>query len=210
MLLVLVGHKLSAGFRLEARISCRHLEYKLIKELPESVRQGYIACKYVMKCFLEGRRGPDDTGGGRSHVGSYHTKTVFLRFLEKKSPSLIISPFGLFLDLFNELEEYLKVGKLPHYFLAQCDLLETSPTNPQQIYGEVSPDHIVVTFCRVADHPTCEQSQKGLFRLLARVDKRRQEKFREQVEMDSRILERMSKRDGITGLVAMLKQINQS
>ena len=56
MLLVLVGHKLSPKFRLEARISWSHLEYKLIKELPESVRQGYIAYKYIMKRFLKAHR----------------------------------------------------------------------------------------------------------------------------------------------------------
>ena len=48
MLLVLVGHKLSPEFKLQARTSWSHLELKLIQELPESVRQGYIACKYVL------------------------------------------------------------------------------------------------------------------------------------------------------------------
>ena len=40
---------------------------------------------------------------------------------------MITSPFGLFLDLLHELDEYLKVGTLPYYFLPECDLLETVP-----------------------------------------------------------------------------------
>ena len=86
MLLVLVGHKLSSEFHLQARISWSHLEYKLIKELPGIIRQGYIACKYVMKRFLKIHRGQNEAADGRSHLSSYHIKTVFLHFLEKKSP----------------------------------------------------------------------------------------------------------------------------
>ena len=231
MLLVLVGHKLSPEFRLEARISWSHLEYKLIKELPESVRQGYIAYKYVMKRFLKAHRGQNEAADGRSKIGSYHLKTVFLHFLEKTPPSLITSPFDLFLDLSRELDQYIEVGKLPHYFLAQCDLLETvgnderhlasqvireilsdplnalltSPTSPQEIYGEVSPDHLVVAFKRVSAHPTCEENRKSLSELLARVDERRRERFRQQRERDGG--RGVSGRAQLTGLVATLKRI---
>ena len=233
MLLVLVGHKLSTEFRLEARISWSHLEYKLIKELPESVRQGYIAYKYVMKRFLKAHRGQNEAADGRSKVGSYHLKTVFLHFLEKRPPSHITSPFELFLDLLTHLDDYIQVGKLPHYFLPQCDLLETvgnderhlarqviqeilpnplnalvtSPTRPQEIYGEVSPDHLVVAFKRVTDHPTCEQSWENLSELLARVDERRRERFREQWESDDDDDDRVSGGAELTELVAKLKQI---
>ena len=92
MLLVLVGHKLSPEFRLQARVSWSHLEYKLIKELPESIRQGYIACKYIMKRFLEDHRGQNEAADGRSKIGSYHVKTVFLNFLEKKNPIIDYVP----------------------------------------------------------------------------------------------------------------------
>ena len=233
MMMVLVGHKLSPEFRLEARISWSHLEYKLIKELSESVRQGYIACKYVMKRFLKAHRGQNEAGDGRSKIGSYHLKTAFLHFLEKRPPSLITSPFQLFLDLLANLDFYLQLGKLPHYFLAHCDLLAmvgnderhlarqvireissdplnallTSPTRPQQIYGEVSPDHLVVAFKRVSSHPTCEQSRKDLSKLLARVDERRRERFREQRESDDDDNDRVSGRAELTELVATLKQI---
>ena len=86
MLLVLVGHKLSPEFRLQARMSWSHLEYELIKELPESVRQGYIAFKYVMKRFLKARRCQNEAADGRSKIGSYHFKSTFLHFLEKNTP----------------------------------------------------------------------------------------------------------------------------
>ena len=230
MLLVLVGHKLSAEFRLEARISWSHLEYKLIKELPESVRHGYMAYKYVMKRFLKAHRGQNEAEDGRSHIGSYHLKSIFLNFLEIRPPSLITSPFKLFRDLLIHLDDYLQVGKLPHYFLPQCDLLETvgdderqfarqvireilkdplnalltSPTRPHQIYGEVNPDHLVVAFQRVSAHPTCEQSRKDLSELLTRVDERRRERFREQRKSDGK---RVSGRAQLTGLADTLKQI---
>ena len=230
MLLVLVGHKLSTEFRLEARISWSHLEYKLIKELPESVRHGYMAYKYVMKRFLKAHRGQNEAEDGRSHIGSYHLKSIFLNFLEIRPPSLITSPFKLFRDLLIHLDDYLQVGKLPHYFLPQCDLLETvgdderqlasqvireilkdplnalltSPMRPHQIYGEVNPDHLVVAFQRVSAHPTCEQSRKDLSELLTRVDERRRERFREQRKSDGKWV---SGRAQLTGLADTLKQI---
>ena len=231
MLLVLVGHKLSPKFHLEARISWSHLELKLILELPESVRQGYIACKYVFKRFLKARRGRNKACEGRSSVSSYHIKTTLLRYLEKTPQSMITSPFGLFLDLLNELNEYIKKRNLPHYFLPQCNLLETvaddelrlarqaiqdilsdplnalltSPTAPQEIYGVVHPDYLVSAFGKVSSHPTCEQSWNDLSELLARVDERRRERYRQQREYDE-ILE-VSGRAELTGLVDTLKRI---
>ena len=200
MLLVLVGHKGSpeSEFKQQARMSWSHLEQKLIQELPESVRQGFIAFKYVMKRFLEVHRSPNDDVDGRSCVSSYHLKSVFLRFLEKRNPSEIISPSALFLCLLRELDDYLKVGKLPHYFLYQCDLLETvgddergisrlvindilsdplkalltSPTDPKRIYGEVRPDDLVIAFPRVSSRLTGEHYW-NLSELLACVDERR-------------------------------------
>ena len=231
MLLVLVGHRLSPEFNLQARFSWSHLEYKLIKELPENVRQGYIACKYVMKRFLKVRRGQKQDGNGRSYIGSFHIKSTFLHFLEKRPPSLIKSPFDLFVNLLTQLDAYLHVGKLPHYFVAQCDLLETvenderhltrqviheiladplnalltSPTRPQQIYSnKVGPDHLVIAFKRVTDHPTCEQNRKLLSALLACVDGKRLERFREQREKDGMWV---SGRAELIGLVATLEQI---
>ena len=240
MLLVLVGHKRSpeSEFKQQARMSWSHLELKLIQELSESVRQGYIACKYVMKRFLEDHRGKNKAADGRSRVCSYHLKVVFLRFLEKRPPSQITSPFGLFLDLLRELDEYLKVGNLPHYFLAECNLLETvaddergiarqvianilsdplnalltSPTDPQQIYGEVRPDDFVNAFRGVSSHPTSEQYRK-LSELLVRVDERRRQRYEqqrkkdEQDEQDEEDEQWVSGRAELTGLADMLKKI---
>ena len=232
MLLVLVGHKGSpeSEFKQQARMSWSHLELKLIQGLPESVRQGYIACKYVMKRFLEAHRGQNEAADGRSRVCSYHLKVVFLRFLEKRPPSQITSPFGLFLDLLRELDEYLKVGNLPHYFLAECNLLETvaddergiarqviaeilsnplkalltSPTDPQQIYGKVRPEDLVLAFLGVSANPMREHYQ-NVSRLLALVDKWRRQRFKEQRKRDKEF--RVSGRLELTVLTDMLKQI---
>ena len=232
MLLVLVGHKGSpeSEFKQQARMSWSHLELKLIQELPESVRQGYIACKYVMKRFLEAHRGQNEAADGRSRVCSYHLKVVFLRFLEKRPPSQITSPFGLFLDLLRELDEYLKVGNLPHYFLAECNLLETvaddergiarqviaeilsnplkalltSPTDPQQIYGKVRPEDLVLAFLGVSANPMREHYQ-NVSRLLALVDKWRRQRFKEQRKWHK--VFRVSGRLELTVLTDMLKQI---
>ena len=233
MLLVLVGHKLSPEFHLEARISWSHLELKLILELPESVRQGYIACKYVLKRFLKARRDQNEACEGRSSVSSYHIKTTLLRYLEKTPQSMITSPFGLFLDLLNELNEYIRMRNLPHYFLPQCNLLETvaddelclarqaiqdissdplkalltSPTAPQEIYGDVHPDYLVSAFSKVSSHSTCEQSWNDLSELLARVDERRRERYRRQRVEDENERCRVSGRAELTGLVDALKRI---
>ena len=190
-------------------MSWSHLELKLIQELPESVRLGYIPCNYILKRFLKAHRGQSEAADGRSRVCSYHLKVVFLRFLEKRPPSLITSPFGLFLDLLRELDEYRKVGDLPHYFLAECNLLATvadderdiarqvvtdilsdplnailtSPTDPQQIYGEVRLNDLVTAFHGVSSHPTSGQYGK-LSELFARVDERRRQRYEEQRKGD--------------------------
>ena len=237
MLLVLVGHKHSPESRLEARISWSHLEIKLIQELPETLRQGYIACKYTLKRFLAAHRGKHgtDDGEGRSKLCSYHIKTALLHYLEKRPPLLITSPFQLFLDLLNELQGYLDVGKLPHYFVLQCNLLETvgdnerhiacrairdilsdpldalltSPICPQQIYGQVRPNDLVVTFRRFSAHPRFKRNRNDVSELLTQVDEWRYQRYREQCRKDNDrywIL-RVSGRPEVTSLVDMLNQI---
>ena len=204
MLLVLVGHKYSPNFRCQARMSCSHFEMKLVQELPDGVRQGYIACKYVLKRFLEIHRGQTKTGDGRSRVGSYHIKTAFLHYLEKRPPQLITSPFGLLVDLLHDLDRYLEVGKLPHYFLPECNLLETvdgeerrivrqairailsnplaalltSPTCSRQVYGKVRPDFLVNRFRCIFTYPKCKHSHINLSNLLAYLDAIRKQRHR--------------------------------
>ena len=210
MLLVMVGNKTSHDFELQARLSWSICEMKFTQALPEGVRQGYIACKYVLKRFLAVHRDQNKAGDGRSHVGSYHLKMVFLNFLEKNPPPTITSPFRLYVDLLHELDRFIKSGQLPHYFLAQCNLLDTvveeerhiarraiedilsdptaalltSPTEPQQVYGEVRPDDLVNSFHRASVHPTCRQSRKDLSNLLARLDVCRRELYHTQRQSD--------------------------
>ena len=227
MLLVLVGHKYSPDFKCQARLSWSHCELRLIQELSERVRQGYIACKYVLKYFLTAHRGQNKADGGRSRVGSYHIKTVFLHYLEKTPPVMISSPFVLFIDLLQDLDNYLEIGKLPHYFLPQCNLLETvgrkerdlarraikiilsdplaalltSPSQPQQIYGEVGPD-VLVNYSRiVSTHPASEQGRNDVSVLLGRLDERRQQRYLEQREMDMDKYRKVSERPHLTRLV---------
>ena len=232
MLLVLVGHKHSPDYKLQARISWSHYEYCLMREVPENVRQGYIACKYVLKRFLGARRAPHGVDYSRSHVSSYHIKTTFLHFLAKRPPAMITSPFRLFSSLLRELDGYLMIGKLPHFFQAQCNLLETvddderhiahqvisdilsepikalltSPTRPQQIYGEVRPEALVEAFNMVSDHPMREQSWKDLSKLLSLVDERRRQRYCEQQEKD---IEVVSGRSSLTVLVDLLRQTKE-
>ena len=123
------------------------------------------------------------------------------------------------------------MGNLPHYFSSQCNLLETiadaelcvtrqvigeissdplnalltSPTDPQQIYGQVHPDHLVFAFRKVSSYPLCKQSQQELSELLARVDERRRQTYKEQLESDER--EVVYGRTGLIGLVDTLKQM---
>ena len=231
MLLVPVGHKPSSEFKLQARISWSHLELKLIQELPNIVCQGYIAFKYTLKRFLEHHRGLNEACDGRNCVGSYHLKTLFLRYLEETPPSMITSPFALFLGLLHELDKCLRLGVLPHYFLYQCNLLETvdcdercitlqaikkiiadplnalltSPIDFNQIYGEIHPDSLVGAFKGVSLHPTCQQSQKYLSDLLASLDEVRKQRDRKQCECDKN--QGVSGRADLTVLVDSLQRV---
>ena len=83
MIFVLVGHKDSSYSNLQARQSWSYSEFKLISSLPKHVIQGYIALEYIMKTFLEFRRGQIESNGGRSQIGIYHLKNVLLHHLEK-------------------------------------------------------------------------------------------------------------------------------
>ena len=210
MMLVLVGHKLSADRDYQARLSWSFCELLLISELPKHIRQGYIACKYVLKRFLRVYRREGEYGDGRSRVGSFHLKTVFLHHLQNFPPSVIKSPFCLMLDLLLDLDDYLRVGSLPHVFLPQCDLLErvgveercaarcairailtdpisailTSPTDSMKIYGDIKPDTLTSAFCRMSSNPVPERNRQDLFDLLVRLDACRRMRYRWQQSSD--------------------------
>ena len=118
-----------------------------------------------------------------------------------------------------------------HYFLAECNLLETvaddergiarqviadilsdplsalltSPTDPQQIYGKVRPEDLVLAFRAVSAHPMREHYQ-NVSRLLAYVDERRQQRYEEQRESDKGWPGKSGRLE-LTVLTDMLKQI---
>ena len=209
-LLVLAGHKLSPPDQipLQARHSWSHCEMELIINLPLEIKQIYIAIKYVFKRLIKTFRGTDKAFDGRSTVGSYYLKTVFLRLLEKTPPTMIRSQFVFMICLLSDLDGYLKAGNLPHYFLPECNLLATvgpeerrlardviqhilsdplrailtSPANPSRIYGKVQPDTLVAAFRRLSSHLTNVSSREHLLWLLHHLDETRRERYRRQQE----------------------------
>ena len=235
MLLVLVGHRFSKECPFQARLSWSHSELLLILELPQRIKQVYIVVKYMLKFLMKLLRGAKAAGDGRSHVGSYHLKTVFLRYLEKRPPSMIRSQYGFMLALLQDLDDYLKAGKLPHYFLPDCDLLVTvgsrerqlarrvikhilsdpirtvltCTTRPRDIYGEVQPDALVATFHQVSSQPNCPRSCEDLVQLLGRLDEWRQWWYRRQQleDMGKSKWARVSGRPEPKVLLDMLKEI---
>ena len=235
MLLVLTGHKQSNDFPLQARLSWSPSEVVLINELPEYIKQGYIAIKYAFKYFIKRFRDPKIAGDGRSLVGSYHLKTTFLHHLERKTPTMIGSQLGLTFGLLYDLDDYLNKGKLPQYFLPDCNLLATvgpeerhtarsvinhilsdplrailtCPTNPQDIYGDVLPDALVAAFHRVSSCRTSVESREELLMLLNCVDERRQWQYQRQQQEDEKWTRTMLNRPELAGLVDMLLELIQ-
>ena len=239
MNLVLVGHKESPRKHQEFRLSWSTGEYILTSPLPNHIKQGYNAFKYVMKYFLKINRRQNRTDDGRSKIGSFHFKMTFLYHLENTPPSKINSSFGLMMDLFSDFICYLKHGKLPHYFLPECDLLATvghderqiarksindilsdpisavlkCPSVPTQIYGDIQPDDLVTVFHHASTHPCCERSRDELLLLLSCLDEWRQILYRRQLELDNsedNELTVVSGRPKLRGLVwTILEQTKQ-
>ena len=228
MLLVLIGHKECDEFPLQARLSWSHAEVALILFLPLNLKQVYIALKFIfkrmMKVFRCSRRA---AGGGRSQVGSYHLKTVFLRYLEKRPHTSIGSHLDFMCALLYDFEGYLKKRTLPHYFLPQCNLLSTvgheecmtarnvikcilsdplrailtCPTDPHEIFGDVPPDALVAALHRASSHLNCARSCEELFQLLQRLDDTRYLRYHRQLESDGNSV----CRDKLKVLVDMLQ-----
>ena len=227
MLLVLVGHKTSEEFPYQARISWSHIEMHLIAELSETIKQVYVAVKCFFKRALKPRLQNIGTAFGRSHVNSYHLKTVLLHHIENVTPPKITSQFQLALDVLQNLDRHIESGQLPHYFLPECNLLETvgqeerdiarqaikeilsdpltalltSPTSPREIYGDITPGDLVEAFRDVSSHPDCVRSCQHLRQILTRLDEWREERFREQLQEDMH--RHTSTRSSLRGLVAM-------
>ena len=228
MLLVLMGHKECDEFPLQARLSWSHAEVTLIVFLPLNLKQVYIALKFIFKRMMKVFRCKSSNGGGgRSQVGSYHLKTVFLRYLEKRPPTRIWSHLDFMHALLYDFDGYLKKGMLPHYFLPQCNLLSTveheecmtarnvieyilsdplhailtCPTDPHEIYADVPPDALVAAFHRVSSHLNCARSCEELLQLLQRLDDARYLRYCGQRELDGEYV----CRDKLKVLVDMLQ-----
>ena len=210
MLLVMVGPKDCQDPHLMFRNSWSTLELLLMSSLAPWLKQGYVCFKYTVKSALKSLRPKDSEGDGRSRVGSYHLKTVFFRHLEEHPPQQEGSPFQLMLDLCQDLQHYLLMGCLPHYFLPECDLLKTaeyeerqyalqavgqviadplvpilrSPSEPEVIYCDQSPDDLIRCFNDVSSLPSCLKRHWRLQWLLHRLDDHREALYLQQLEKD--------------------------
>ena len=230
MLLVMVGPKDAQDSYLMFRISWSALELILICSLFLWVKKGYVCFKYTVKSVLKSLRPKDSAREGRSRVGSYHLKTVFLRHLEEHPPEQEGSPFQLMLGLCQDLQHYLLMGCLPHYFLPECDLLRTvgleerqnalkavgkviagplktiimSPTEPEHIYGpHHRPCDLIRHFMDVSSLPSCSKRCKSLRWLLCRLDDHREGLHRQQLERDG--CDEVSGRPGLVRLADYLQ-----
>ena len=114
-ILVAVGHHLSKDADIEFRLSWSFVEILLCQSLPEWVKQGYRAFKYVVKAALSQARLADEqragTGWeargqteGRSVLGSYHLKTTLFWTMEEASVWKHHCPYRLFLLLLDRFE----------------------------------------------------------------------------------------------------------
>ena len=127
---------------------------------------------------------------------------------------------------------YLKRGNLPHYFIQECNLLTTighderqdalkaikaivsdpvatiikCPSEPDESYGDVCPDDLVLAFRHVSADPSCEKSREALVTLLSQLDQWRQRKYYELLKEDEY---QGSGRPDLTGLADMLERIRQ-
>ena len=198
-------------------------------------KQAYVCFKYTFKRVLRSLR-PHDvdlTINGRSQVGSYHLKTVFLRHLEQYPPQEHISPFQLMLELCQDLKQYLTTACLPHYFQPACNLLQTvgdeerqyalkavvqviadpmmaimgSPSEPEAIYGVFTPFDIIRCFRNGWLMPFCASRFADLQQLLRRLDEHRKGLHQRQLKKDGRH-PKVSGRPRLVSLSSMI-QSNQ-
>ena len=228
---VLVGSKESECPGQQARDSWSAGEVILVSKLPKSIKQGLIAAKFTFKHCVKMYHDSSVIADGRSRVGSYHLKTTLLNYLESTPPSETDSAFDVMMCVFHDLSTYLKRGNLPHYFFPECNLLATvgrnerqialqaiqdivcdpaaallqCPSNPTDIYGDVSPDDLVAAFRRVLGHQCCARSWEDLIQLLNWVDQWRVQRYRIRQERDKGL--NVSGRPELTRLVDMLEKI---
>ena len=125
--LVAVGHFHSRNNDIEWRSSWSIHELLLAETIPAWAKQGYRAFKYTVNVNLKRQRTHRDNADGRGLVGSYHMKTVFYEYLQNPKAWLSACPYKLFLSLLHKLKKHLRTRNLPHFFVPQCNLLQTTP-----------------------------------------------------------------------------------
>ena len=132
-MLVCTGHKLFSeeDQKLQFRFSFSTQEQLLARDMPQWVKQGYIAFKYTIKTHLDKARQFSIVSAGRRNICSYHLKTVLLWTLERPDAWKKPCPFYFMMLLLEHLNAYLQPQPpfLPHYFLPECNLLETTDTD---------------------------------------------------------------------------------
>ena len=131
-LLVFVGQKGSLDPHLSCRFSFSHVELLLFRDLPNRVKRAHVMFKYSFRTLLRTLRGSAEPTEGRSKVSSYHLKTVLLHVLEEDPTSQEREAFELMLILYHRLHTFLQQGRLPHYFLPECDLFATVDSSERQ------------------------------------------------------------------------------
>ena len=125
--LVAVGHSLSANTDIEWRTSWSIPELLLAETIPAWAKQGYRAFKYTVNTTLKRERMAKGNTRGRGKVGSYHMKTVLYISLQNPKPWNYKCPYELFIFLLRKLKHHLRTGKLPHFFIPECNLFQTTP-----------------------------------------------------------------------------------
>ena len=137
-LLTATGHKLSPDKDIEFRLSWSIHEVILVSSLPIWIKQGYWAFK---NCLKNAKMRLQKTGSvpennaeeGRSVISSYHLKTVLLWELEQPTIWQRECPFHVLMLLLERLASTLQPAtngtrpRFDHYFLTQCDLIESVP-----------------------------------------------------------------------------------
>ena len=233
MTVVLCGHKASDEYNMEARLSFSLCEFKLIHDQPLVIKQAFIAFKYIVKRVLSQRPSESYENDGRGHLSSYHLKSILLRYIEKRPTDLITSSFECMMELFLELDSFLKAGTLPHYFIEQCDLFQriapdelsfvrneiqqiiknpfsailATPTEPKQVFSGIQVDKLATAFLRVSIFPANKWSRNHLRALLHHLDAHRLQTICKLMDYDK--TKDISTRPQLTMLVDMFDQAMQ-
>ena len=228
---VLAGNKSSTEYPFQARLSYSAMEMLLINDVPDFAKQAFVAFKYTFKRSQTICRGLNADSDCISITG-YHLKTVFMQYIEKRGSLFDSSPFKMMLDLLNELQNYIFIGVLPHYFVPECNLLGavgsrerniaiksigtifadplkaviTCPTDPGQIYGDIRPNDIVAVVRRSVDGSNSEGHQEELRNLLQRLDDHRHHLHMRQLQQDKANM--VSGRPELRRLLSLWKQIH--